>query len=677
MGNDHSHHKKPKYFTLPAEREGESRIYRNIALKLPDGNSKPLLARWDDKISTLYESFMHTVGKYPDNNCLGWREGETPYKWISYSETNKRSLNFGRGLLKLGCQPKSFFGIYSQNRYEWILTELGLFNFSITTVTLYDSLGPEACAYIINQSELALVACSEEKALTLLASETPMPTLTTLIIYGDAITDKLKDAAALKNVKCIGFTDVVNMGAESDAKPIPPVADDICTLCYTSGTTGNPKGVILTHANFIADMAGAEVAGIDTYPTDVHISYLPLAHVFERIVFHKILSSGGACGFFRGNPKLLFDDMIELRPTIFPSVPRLWNILYAKVHTGVEAKGSFTTSVFQYAYSQKQDHLKDGTFKHGIWDKVFADVRAKVGGRVRLMVTGSAPIAPHIMEFLRICFSCVVIEGYGQTECCAAALATSADFTGVGNVGFPLASVEVKLIDCPALGYHATDKPYPRGEVCFRGPICCKGYYKEEEKTKELIDENGWYHSGDVGAILEDGSLKLVDRAKNIFKIPLGEYIAPEKLEGTYLQSPYISQCFVYGHPLQNNIVAIVVPNEDNWKTYADENKIEFNLADMSVNPAIVKMVLKDMTDVGKSSKLRAYEFVKRIYITPNPFTVEQGILTPTFKLKRPQAQALFQTQIDAMYKELEVEDAAAQEKAAKEENAKESKHHK
>lgn len=673
MGHDHSKH-KPKIFTLPAEREGESHVYRNITLKNADGTSKPLLARWDEKIGTLYESFMHAVEKYPKNNCMGWREGETPYKWISYTEVHQRSLNFGRGLLKLGCQPKSFFGIYSLNRAEWMITELGLFNFSITTVTLYDSLGPEACSYIINQSELALVACSDEKALILLASETPMPSLTTLIIYGDVISDKLKESAGAKNVKLIPFSDVIKMGSESDAKPVPPTADDIATLCYTSGTTGNPKGVILTHANFIADMAGAEVGGIDTYPTDVHISYLPLAHVFERIVFHKVLSVGASAGFYRGNPKLLFDDMIELKPTIFPSVPRLWNVLYAKVHTGVEAKGGLTSSIFNYAFSQKQDHLKDGSVKHGLWDKIFAEVRGKLGGRVRLMITGSAPIAPHIMEFLRICFSCIVIEGYGQTECCAAAFATSPDFTGVGNVGHPLACVEIKLIDCPALGYTSADKPYPRGEVCFRGPICCKGYYKEEEKTKELIDENGWYHSGDVGAILEDGSLKLVDRAKNIFKIPLGEYIAPEKLEGCYLQSSYISQCFVYGHPLQNNLVAIVVPNEDNWKTYADEHGMEFNLADMAAKPEMNKLVLKDLADVGKSSKLRPYEFVKRVHITPNMFTVEQGILTPTFKLKRPQAQAMFQAQIDAMYKEIEIEDEAALEKANKEELAKAKK---
>jgi long-chain acyl-CoA synthetase len=276
------------------------------------------------------------------------------------------------------------------------------------------------------------------------------------------------------------------------------------------------------------------------------------------------------------------------------------------------------------------------------------------------------------MEFLRICFSCVVIEGYGQTECCAAACATPPDFTGVGNVGYPLTCVELKLIDCPSLGYTAQDKPFPRGEICFRGPICCKGYYKMDDKTKELIDENGWLHSGDVGAILEDGSVKIVDRAKNIFKIPLGEYIAPEKLEGTFLQSPLISQCFVYGHPLANNLIAVVVANEDNFKAYATNNNMEFDLEAMCSNPDIIKVVFNDLTNVGKSAKLRPYEFVKKIYLTHLPFTVDQGILTPTFKLKRPQAKDFFKDQIDSLYEELEKEDAIALEKMAAEERAKE-----
>lgn len=669
MGADQSTGKKERVFTLPAERAGETPIYRNICLRNPDGSSKPLISRWNPKINSVYESFMNSVKLYPQNRCLGWRDNDGPYSWINYATTHERSLALGRGLLKLeGMAPKQFFGIYSLNRPEWILCELACFTFSMVTVTLYDTLGPEACSYIVNQSELQWVACSDDKACALLASDSPMPTLKGLIIFGLAVSEKLSTIAAKRGVAVRLFEEVIKVGLADDTAPVPPTSQDILTVCYTSGTTGNPKGVMLTHDSFLADMAGAKQAGIDTYDTDVHISYLPLAHQFERMVFHNILSGGGACGFYRGNPKLLFDDMMELKPTIFPSVPRLFNILYAKVMTGVEAKGAVTSAIFSYAYSSKQEGLKSGVVTHGLWDKVFTDVREKLGGRVRLIVTGSAPIAPHIMEFLRICFSCPVIEGYGQTESCCAATATAPDSTESGNVGYPLACVEIKLVDCPHLGYYATDKPYPRGEVCFRGPICCLGYFKEEEKTKELKDEHGWLRSGDVGAILPDGSLKLVDRAKNIFKIPLGEYVAPEKLEGTFLQSLYISQCFVYGHPLENNLVAVVVANEDNFKLYAEQHNIEFNLAEMCANPEIVKFIMKDMETVGKNSKLRPFEFVKRIHVTHIPFSVEQGVLTPTFKLKRPQAYEFFKAQIDAMYLDLVAED----EKAMKERLAKE-----
>jgi long-chain acyl-CoA synthetase len=287
-----------------------------------------------------------------------------------------------------------------------------------------------------------------------------------------------------------------------------------------------------------------------------------------------------------------------------------------------------------------------------MWDTtVFAGVKAKLGGNVRLMVTGSAPIAPYVMEFLRICFACPVVEGYGQTECSAACTTTPIDETGVGNVGVPFASVELKLVDVPAMNYFASDKPHPRGEICVRGPICCKGYYKEEAKTKELIDENGWYHTGDVGELLADGSLKITDRVKNIFKLSHGEYIAPEKIENSYLQSSFVAQIYVHGESIKSCLIAIVVPSVENLQTWAKERGKTEDIAKLCVDPEVNAMILKDMDAVAKNEKLRGFEIVKAIHLHPNMFT-SQDLLTPTFKMKRPQAAAFFATQLAEMYKD-------------------------
>jgi long-chain acyl-CoA synthetase len=318
--------------------------------------------------------------------------------------------------------------------------------------------------------------------------------------------------------------------------------------------------------------------------------------------------------------------------------------------TTVKNSGFISSNIFDVAYASKQEGLKEGYYTHALWDATaFSSVREKLGGNIRLMVTGSAPIAPYVMEFLRICFACPVVEGYGQTECSAACTTTPIDETEIGNVGIPFASCEIKLVDVPSMNYLHTDRPNPRGEVCFRGPICCKGYYKEPQKTTELIDKEGWYHSGDVGEFLPDGSLRIVDRVKNIFKLSHGEYIAPEKIENSYLQSPYVAQIYVHGESIKSCLVAIIVPSTDNLLQWASQNNKPQDLTKLCQDPQVNAMILKDMEEVGKNEKLRGFEVVKAIFLTDKPFS-PSDILTPTFKIKRPQAAALFKQQIADMY---------------------------
>jgi long-chain acyl-CoA synthetase len=310
------------------------------------------------------------------------------------------------------------------------------------------------------------------------------------------------------------------------------------------------------------------------------------------------------------------------------------------------------------AFEAKVDGLKEGYLTHAVWDPlVFRKIQDKLGGRVKYMISGAAPLSTTVHTFLRCCFAVPVIEGYGQTESSAALTAQAPwDVTQVGHVGFPILSIELKLVDVPQMDYLSTDKPWPRGEVCYRGPSACQGYFKNKEKTDELIDKDGWYHTGDVGSFDELGRLRIIDRSKNIFKLSLGEYIAPEKLENVFLQSKWVSQVWVYGDSLKSRLVAIAVPNFENLQPWAKDQKHKNadKPDELVKDPAIVKMILDDMNEAGKKNKLRGFEALAAVTLSSEALSVANDLLTPTFKIKRPQCKKRFQGDLDAMYKDLD-----------------------
>lgn len=645
MGGSASVETGPQFVVLPAERAGESGIYRHKSV----GSGK-LVERLDDNIKTLYEAFSATVQKTPHAKYLGWRTGESPFKWMSYKMAHTRAGNIASGLLELGLKVKEKVGILSINRPEWMLTLHAADMQAMTLVPLYDTLGPAAVQFIVNESELPVIFVSGNKISSLLDTCEKMPTLKTLISYDEIPADSLTQAET-KKIKILTIDELEELGKKTPSQPHPPSGDHIQTIMYTSGTTGDPKGVLLTNNNFMAELAGV-TSRLKLEPTDIHVSYLPLAHSFERIVTLAIFYNGASMGFYRGDVRQLFDDIAVLQPTVFCSVPRLWNRLYDKVMTAVNSGGGIKKALFETAYESKVEGLKDGYLTHSLYDRlVFGKIRDRLGGRVRLMVTGSAPLSSTVMTFLRVCFSCEVLEGYGQTENCAAMTSSIPGDYSVGHVGLPFPCCEIKLVDVPDMNYFSTDKPNPRGEVCYRGPITCKGYYKQDKKTKELIDDNGWYHSGDVGEILPNGYLKIIDRSKNIFKLSQGEYIAPEKLENVFVQSEYIAQIFVYGDSLRSQLVAIAVPDFEVLLPWAKAHgRPDATEESVCQDREIVAMVLKDANEKGKANKLRGFEFLAAIALSKNPFTVDNDLITPTFKLKRPQAKAAFQKEIDTMY---------------------------
>eukprot|EP01129_Flabellula_baltica_P009117 TRINITY_DN366_c0_g1_i1.p1 TRINITY_DN366_c0_g1~~TRINITY_DN366_c0_g1_i1.p1 ORF type:complete len:645 (+),score=165.86 TRINITY_DN366_c0_g1_i1:1383-3317(+) len=640
MGNQSLRsNQRERVHILEAEREGESPIYRSAL-------SDDLVSIYKEGVNTVYDVMMDSVDKYGDNPCLGMRYNDGPFEWITYGQVYERATNFGSGLRNLGLIPReSNVGLYMTNCIHWVLTEWACNSHSLALVPLYDTLGPDACTFIITQAEITTCVCSADHTLALLQEDNALQT----IIQVGPIEEEAAALAAEKNIRLITFGEVEQDGEKNRVDVVPPEPEDVATICYTSGTTGNPKGVLLSHKNFVSVVAGVKLQGVDLYPDDVHISYLPLAHVFERIVLLTVLSSGASAGFFRGSVLTLFDDIQELRPTLFPSVPRLFNRLHDKVLAKAR-QGGISETIFNTALEAKLDNLKDGYVGHTVWDKlVFGKVAKQLGGRVRLMMTGSAPISSDVISFLRVALSCPVLEGYGQTESTGASTVTMLGDTTPGHVGVPLPCCEVKLVDVPDMNYLSTD-PNPRGEICFRGPSCSVGYFKSPEKTAELIDDLGWIHSGDIGEWLPEGTLKIIDRKKNIFKLAQGEYVAPEKLENIYVKSPYVAQMFVYGDSLKSKLVAIVVPDEEYLQQWADFNAVEPNMEELCHNQDLFNAIKMSINEQGDKAEVRGFERIADFKMVTEPFSLENDLLTPTFKLKRPQAKDYFQELLDEMY---------------------------
>ncbi|XP_066283331.1 long-chain-fatty-acid--CoA ligase 6-like [Branchiostoma lanceolatum] len=645
--------------TTPATRLARQSIdvkgddYARMSCHNQDGR---LTGHYFDDVRTLHQAFMRGVGISKNEPCLGFRPAVlAPYEWLTYHEVHTRSCNFGSGLIHKELKPGCSLGIFSQNRPEWVIAEQGCNMFSIVVVPLYDTLGAEAVQHIINQAELHTVVCDVPDKVTKLlsyAGGAAADNILERIIVMQPITDQetLTQAQEL-GVEILSFQDVETMGVNNPQDKVPPKPDDLATICYTSGTTGTPKGALLTHSNLIACNGGILHAChryVSFNKDDIHISYLPLAHMFERQALTLLFSVGAKIGFFQGDIKLLPDDMMTLKPTFFITVPRLLNRMYDRAWTLVQGS-AFKTKMLHKALNAKKEMLAKGICRNDtIWDTlIFRRARARTGGNVRFVAVGAAPLSEEVLTFARCLFGCTVLEGYGQTECAAAATTTMIGDYTTGHVGAPIQCTKIKLVDVPEMDYYAKQH---KGEVCFKGPNVFQGYLKNPEKTAEAIDSDGWLHTGDIGAWLPCGQLRIIDRKKDIFKLAQGEYIAPEKVENVYVRSPLVAQVFVHGVSIKSSLVAIVVPDPDVLPGWAKNQGIEGDMDTLCANADIKDAIMADLNRMAKEGGLKSFEQVKQIHLHPRLFSSDDDLLTPTFKLKRPQARKYFAKELEEIY---------------------------
>ncbi|XP_029072346.1 long-chain-fatty-acid--CoA ligase 6 isoform X4 [Monodon monoceros] len=618
------------------------------------GDGPQLLTHYYDDARTMYEVFRRGLSVSGNGPCLGFRNPKKPYQWLSYQEVADRAEFLGSGLLQHNCKPctDQFIGIFAQNRPEWIIAELACYTYSMVVVPLYDTLGPGAVRYIIDTADISTVIVDKpQKAVVLLEhverKETPG---LKLIILMEPFEEALKDRGQDCGVVIKSMQAVEDCGQRNHHVPVPPKPSDLSIVCFTSGTTGNPKGAMLTHGNVVADFSGfLKVTEKVIFPRqdDVLISFLPLAHMFERVIQSVVYCHGGRVGFFQGDIRLLSDDMKALCPTIFPVVPRLLNRMYDKIFS--QADTSLKRWLLEFAAKRKQAEVQSGIIRNdSIWDELFFHkIQASLGGCVRMIVTGAAPASPTVLGFLRAALGCQVYEGYGQTECTAGCtFTTPGDWTS-GHVGAPLPCNHIKLVDVKELNYWTSKG---EGEICVRGPNVFKGYLKDPERTKEALDDDGWLHTGDIGKWLPAGTLKIIDRKKHIFKLAQGEYIAPEMIENIYIRSEPVAQMYVHGDSLKAFLVGIVVPDPEVMPSWAQKRGIEGTYAELCTNKELRKAILEDMVRLGKESGLHSFEQVKAIHIHCDMFSVQNGLLTPTLKAKRPELREYFKKQIEELY---------------------------
>ena len=532
--------------------------------------------------------------------------------------------------------------------------DLACMSQSLYTVSLYDTLGPSATEYIINHASLPCVATSLPHIPTLLKLKSRIPSLKVIISLdpleqgereGHSKLALLNAMASETNVKIYSIEQVEALGA-SFGTPLyhPPAPTDVITINYTSGTTGPPKGVLLTHAAAVA-AASCALVTINQGPNDSMISYLPLAHIYARMTEHGALWAGGSIGYFHGDILAIIDDIKALRPTAFTSVPRLFNRFGGAIRAQTTQKSGIGGVVARHIMSVKLAAMEhpdspSATNKHAIYDRIWGRKVASALGleRAKSMVSGSAPLDPTLHNFFRAAFGTRFVQGYGLTETYAQGLCQLEGDLSAGNCGGVAPTLELMLLDVPDMEYFATDKPQPRGELCIRGSSLFGGYYRNEDETKKVMLPDGWFCTGDIATVDSRGRFQVIDRRKNVLKLAQGEYISPERIENIYLSHlNYLALAYVHGDSIQTFLVAIFAIQPDMFAPWAsnvightieatDLQALNTACADLRVRKAVVK----ELEKVGRRKGFAGYERVRNCYLMLDPFTIDNELLTPT-----------------------------------------------
>lgn len=629
------------------------------------------------QLDTIWKMYSSSAKKHSDLPCLGFRpwtgdgDARGDYKYLTYGEVDVTVGHISSALNSLGLKFQESVGLYSKNRPEWLQVHLANQKMGYKTTALYSTLGDDAVKYIIDHGEVkvAFVEKSAVKpmlsAISQLVAEDNLKFLTHVVVFDhqevfgnapETIDEDHRTEAEKLGVKFFGLSELIKMGQDAgECKQADVDKEDVAFLMYTSGTTGNPKGVLLKNVGFCQAVLGAADEMFKMVPSDRHMSFLPLAHIFEILIETGFVACGGSISYYQGSVKKLTEDWLAVKPTIVAGVPRVFATIYGKLMAGIGDMNCIKKYVINKAFADSTALAREGKRNEKNDKKIFSQIAAKVGlQECRLIISGAAPLPPYLADFLRVLLcGGHMVQGYGMTETTAASVVQILTDVNLGNVGIPCPGVQLRLQDIPEMEYMNTDK-HPRGEILLKGPTIMGGYFKNKEKTDEVM-EDGWMHTGDVGRINPNGTLSIIDRKKNLFKTAYGEYIPVNKVEDSYGKAASSNQCFVYGNSYKNFIVAIVVPagqwaqnflkSKGKWK---DEGLMlatpewcaKFKTVCEDNRDLLTAAVLADMRamegGLKKFEKIKAISLEFEVDVLLQGFNVENNCLTPSFKLKRP-----------------------------------------
>ncbi|RJP62340.1 MAG: long-chain fatty acid--CoA ligase [Ignavibacteriales bacterium] len=566
---------------------------------------------------------------------------------ISYQQFGEETESFALGLQSLGLKHGDRLAIISENRPEWVYADMATIGLGAIDVPLYPSLTSDTVEFILNNCEATGIVASNKFQLNKILKIKPnLKYLKFIIIMNekDMVTGQ-PNLYTFKEIQERGRKLKISSPFLFRESMKYVKENDLCTIIYTSGTTGEPKGVMLTHKNIISNVMAASES-IPFSKSDTFLSFLPLCHIFERMAGYYTAFSSGAMVAYAESIEAVANNMIEIKPTIITTVPRLFERIYSKIRKNVESQPEKKQKIFnwavgvgrEYALAKKADKVSIGlSLKHKAADTlVFKTLREKTGGKLRFFVSGGAALPRELGEFFEA-VGIIILEGYGLTESSPVIAVNRLDDFKFGTVGKVFPGVEVKI---------ASD-----GEILARGPNIMQGYYKNKKETEQVL-KDGWLYTGDIGVFDAEGFLMITDRKKHLFKTSTGKYIAPTPIENLFLASKYIDQFVLIGDR-RMYLSALIVPDFEAIKEYADSNKIPYNNVDeLTENAEIYQLIEKDLEQFQK--QLANYERVRKFVLLDKPFTIETGEITPSLKVKRKVIEERYGGLIDRMYKGLE-----------------------